>query len=256
MKPSKENLEIARRYWRKWVSRHLYRDRHNYDFSEMIPWKKAGSIVEIEDAWRIELDRELGLICEPFLTTWEKTSLSDIPEPKKLKGLRELFSAKEYCQFSRHHEVKKTVMLEIDTSFSILEIVESFKYWLENHGYPQTAQNNFGVKKGGRPPVEFPGWFLELAIYRCDNAGLPYKFGKDELLTDFLKNLASAPGPNGNQQHTGKISESYWSHAKTRTRTRIFHRMIQLMECEALSRGTRAKPDINAPWQKWLGRLR
>jgi hypothetical protein len=189
--PSKQSLEIARQYWRTWTLDHLLQDRHNYDFSAIIPWKKAGAEKDIEAAWQIELDRELGLICEPYLTTWERDSLDDIPYPKKLKGLRELFSTQDYSLHSRYHADKKTVMLEIDTNFSILELVDSFHHWLEHHCYQQGANNNFGKGLPGRADI-FPGWFKELAIYRCANAGLSRKFGEEHLLVDFLKNLAAA----------------------------------------------------------------
>jgi hypothetical protein len=71
--PSEESLKIARRCWTKWSRAKLYQNHdHNYDFSEFLKWQKSGVVKELQDAWRIELDRELGL--EMTKEPWEAVS--------------------------------------------------------------------------------------------------------------------------------------------------------------------------------------
>lgn len=247
--------ELSNRFWRKWTPSSLA-PKYNRDFSQLIVWQKAGALVEIEDAWRIELDRELGLDCPPFLATWNEKNFTEVPDLKKLSGLRELFSTNDYSQHARLHCDIKTVMLEIDTSFSISEIVESFQHWLENDCYPHSAQNNFGKGQPGRKN-QFLSWFKELAIYRCESAGIKRKRAESDWLADFLKNLKMVPTAKGKSGPDAKISEFYWSHAVDRTRIRIFERMVLLMRHRALvKRGPHGKLDVNDNWQKYLGKLR
>jgi hypothetical protein len=66
--PSKESLEIARRFWTKWSRAKLYENgNHNYDFSKFLEWQKSGAdeklsdktkksdvIAELASAWLIE----------------------------------------------------------------------------------------------------------------------------------------------------------------------------------------------------------
>jgi hypothetical protein len=252
--PSKQSLEIARRYWTKWSRTKIYQhgDR-NYDFSEFLKWQKTGAFVELAGAWRVEIDRELGMDCEPFLTTWEKQNWRD-PERTPPRGVRHIPNP----NFSKISIGKdwptQNELFEIDWRIPRKEIAESFRYWLENNNQmPSYALGN--EKKSSGRKNQYHAWFKELAIYRCASAKAKREIG-NILLGNFLVNYeqifhrgAAKPRP--------EISESDWSHAIQKTEKRIYERMIRLLHHTAMrERGIRGKIDLNDPWKKYLGKLR
>lgn len=252
--PSKESLEIARRFWTKWSRAKLYQNRdHNYDFSEFLEWQISGAIAELADAWRVEIDRELGLNCEPFLTTFKKQNWPD-PERTPPQGVRHI-SNPDFTKTSVGKDwPTQNELFELDWRCSLPEMVESFRYWLENNNrMPSYAIGN--EKKSPGRKNQYSAWFKELAIYRCASAKIKRK-GANILLENFLIKYECANHP-GQEESRPEISESDWSHAIKRTENRIYERMIHLLRHTAMvKRGGLAKIDINDPWQKYLGKLR
>jgi hypothetical protein len=145
-------------------------------------------------------------------------------------------------------------LFELDWRCPRKEIVESFRYWLENNSrMPSYAIGN--EKKSPGRKNQFKAWFKELAIYRCARAGVKRK-GANILLTDFLLKYEDAK-KHGQEKIQPKISDFEWSRAIKRTENRIYERLIILLRHTALvKRGMRAAIDINDPWQKYLGKLR
>jgi hypothetical protein len=252
--PSKQNLEITRRNWTKWSRAKLYENGdRNYDFSEFLKWKKIGAVAELADAWRVEIDRELGLDCEPFLTTWEKQHWRD-PERTPPRGVRHIPNP----NFSKISIGKdwptQNELFEIDWTCPRKEIAESFRYWLENNNrMPSYALGN--EKKSSGRKYQYHAWFKELSIYRCASAKVKRK-GANILLENFLVNYEQI-FHRGAEKLRPEISEFDWGHAIEKTEKRIYKRMIQLLCHTAMvKRGGLAKIEINDPWQKYLGKLR
>lgn len=257
-------------HWKKWTADDLL-DNTNWDFSELIEWEKSGVTKEIEAAWLTELDRELGLSGDSFIKNWKKQNGSFTPQSTTPSGIKEVifYDALKQAQertgqtapmISWGHKDFPTqrIMFEIDWSKPRAEIIESFRFWLENLSHPPAYAFDLAFAPKGRRN-QFKSWLKELAIYRFHSAGVSHKNALPKL-AKFFTSLEHSK-KHGPEKISATVSAQYWSHAAQRTVGRILQRQSKLITFatrheKGWKAGTPFNPDVQCNWKEWLGKLR
>lgn len=221
--------------WRNWRICDIWHEQFNWDFSELLKWYDQGIEPEVRKAWIIELDRELGLNCEPFLKTWQSQHKGECPKQARPKGVTPIYY-EDYLANNHGFPIHwggfnnwptGKMMFEIDWTCSFEDIKRAFSFWLEHEArIPGPALGN--LKKGAGNKDDYKAWFKDLAIYRLHNAGWTRKQGL-ERLRDFLC-LASSTSKSDGSDGIADIPAPHWSRCVERTRKKISVRESKIKE--------------------------